>query len=89
MRKDQGKINFRIVWANFRKNLHLAVSAYYSILSTSREFIFSNALFMRFLSFFHLLLVFFFFLYFLFENDIDPVISLIMTYCICIENENN
>ena len=64
-----------------------SIFAYYSILSTSREFIFADVVF--FFHFFLLLRVFSLPLYFLSKNGIDPVFSFIMSYCICIENENN
>ena len=52
------------------------------------EFLLADAVFFSFI-FFLLSLAFSLHLYFLFENDIDPVFSFKMSYCICIENENN
>ena len=43
--KNQGKTNFRIVGANFSQNLFVAVSLYYSILSTSLGLTFADVVF--------------------------------------------
>ena len=78
--KNQEKINVHILKTIFRNNLHLVVSLRInSILSTAREFIFANAVFISFI-FFLLLLVFSLPLYFLLENGIDPAFSFIMLY---------
>ena len=69
----------RIHIYQYLANLHL---------STSREFTFASAVFL-FSHFFFSSLVFSLTLYFLFQNRIYPVCSFIMSYCICIENENN
>ena len=79
------KASFEWKFQNFLRNLihcnmHLEISgdifAYYLVLITSSEFIFSDAEFSSFI-FFLSLLDFFLSLFFLFENGINPVISFI------------
>ena len=79
------KASFEWKFQNFLRNLihynmHLEISgdifAYYLVLITSPEFIFSDAEFSSFF-FFLSLLDFFLSLFFLFQNGIDPVISFI------------
>ena len=79
------KASFEWKFQNFLRslihyNMHLEISgdifAYYLVLITSPEFIFSDAEFSSFF-FFLSLLDFFLSLFFLFQNRIDPVISFI------------
>ena len=79
--KNQGKIKFCIMGANFCNNLHLPLLHLHLICIRGCGFFFFH--------FFLSLLAFSLPLYFLFENGIDPAFSFIMSYCLCIENENN
>ena len=85
--KSEEKINFHIAEANLCKNSHLPVSCKFTFKHFTRIYIRQCGI--SFLSFFFSSLVFSLTLYFLFQNRIYPVCSFIMSYCICIENENN
>ena len=66
IKKNQEKIKFHIVGANFHENLHLPVHfAYYSTLNTSQEFIFVDVVFLSFNFFFRCLFFLSFYIFFL------------------------
>ena len=70
--KNQGKINFCIMGANFCMNLHLAISFGIIQFQALRENLYSRMWYF----FFH----FFLPLYFLFEKGIDPLFSFIKSH---------